>query len=59
MLDQPPGEEELLDFWMKYEDSENIKTDRVSTVVFNLHKIKCQAFSLFGTPGRIAEDTPH
>ena len=27
-------------FKMKYEDSENIKADRVSTVVVNLHQIK-------------------
>ena len=31
-------------FKMNYEDSENIKTDRVSTVVFNLHQIKRRAF---------------
>ena len=30
----------------KYEDSENIKADRVSTVVFNLHQIKRRAFFL-------------
>ena len=36
-------------FKLKYEDSENIKTDRVNTVVFNLHQIKRRAF--FGTPG--------
>ena len=34
---------------LKYEDSENIKTDRVDTVVFNLHQIKQRNF--FGTPG--------
>ena len=33
---------------MKYEDSENIKADRVSTVGFNLHQITFRAF--FGTP---------
>ena len=33
---------------MKYEDSESIKADRVSTVVFNLHQIKRQSF--FGHP---------
>ena len=27
-------------FKLKYEDSENIKADRVSTLVFNLHQIK-------------------
>ena len=31
-------------FKLKYEDSENIKADRVNTVVFTLHQIKCQAF---------------
>ena len=31
-----------------YEDSENVKADRINTVVFNLHQIKRQAF--FGTP---------
>ena len=34
----------------KYEDSENVKAGRVSTVVFNLHQIKRRAF--FGTLGR-------
>ena len=37
-------------FELKYEDSENIKADCVSTVVFNLHQLKRRAF-LFGTPG--------
>ena len=36
-------------FKVKYEDSENMKADHVSTVVFNLHQIKRRAF--FGTPG--------
>ena len=31
-------------FKLKYEDSENIKTDHVSTVVFNLHSIKRRTF---------------
>ena len=35
---------------LKYEDSENVKADRVTTAVFNLHQIKRRAF-LFGTPG--------
>ena len=35
-------------FTLKYEDSANIKTDLVDTVVFNLHKIKQRNF--FGTP---------
>ena len=29
---------------LKYEDSENIKADRVSIVVFNVHQIKRRAF---------------
>ena len=33
-------------FKLKYENSENIKVDRVSTVVFNLHQIKGRAFFL-------------
>ena len=33
-------------FKLKYEDSENIKADRVSTIVFNLHQIKRRAFLL-------------
>ena len=33
-------------FKLKYEGSENIKADRVSTVVFNLHQIKRRAFFL-------------
>ena len=37
-------------FKLKYEDSGNIKADRLNTVVFMLHQIKHQAF--FGTPGR-------
>ena len=31
-------------FRLKHEDLENIKIDLVSTVVFNLHKIKRRAF---------------
>ena len=38
-------------FKMKYEDSENIKADRVNTVVVNLHEIKRRAF--FETSGGI------
>ena len=38
-------------FKLAYEDSENIKADCVSTVVFNLHQIKRRAFFL-GRPGR-------
>ena len=33
-------------FKLKYDDLENIKTDRVNTVVFNLHQIKQSKFSL-------------
>ena len=34
---------------LKYDDLENVKTDRVNTVVFNLHKYKQLKF-FFGTP---------
>ena len=37
-------------FKLKYDDLENIKTDRVNTVVFNLHQIKQSKF-FFGIPG--------
>ena len=37
-------------FKLRYEDSENIKADRVNTVVFSLHQIKRRRF-FFGTPG--------
>ena len=33
-------------FKLKYEDSENVKADLVNTVIFDLHRIKCQAFFL-------------
>ena len=33
-------------FKLKYDDLENIKTDRVDTVVFNLHEIKHLKFFL-------------
>ena len=36
-------------FELKYEYSENIKTDHVNKVVFNLHQIKFRPF-FFGTP---------
>ena len=36
-------------FTLKYEDSENIKADRVSAVVFNLNQIKRRAFSFWDT----------
>ena len=38
-------------FKLKNEDSENIKTDCVDTVVYSLHQIKQMNF--FGTPGTI------
>ena len=31
-------------FKLKYDDLENIKTDRVNTVIFNLHQIKQSKF---------------
>ena len=34
-------------FKLKYKDSENIKADRVSTVVFNLHQIKRRVLLFF------------
>ena len=37
----------ITNFKLKYKDSENIKADRVSRVIFNLHQIRRQAF--FGT----------
>ena len=36
-------------FKLKYEVSENVKTGRVNTVAFNLHRIKQMNF--FGTSG--------
>ena len=38
----------IRNFKLKYEDSENIKVDRVNTVVFNLHHSKRRAFFLEG-----------
>ena len=40
----------ILNFKLKYEDSQNIKADSVIGVVFNLHQIKRGVF-FFGTPG--------
>ena len=34
----------IANFKLKYEDLENIKTDRVATLAFNLHQIKRRAF---------------
>ena len=36
----------ILNFKLKYDDLKSIKADRVSTVVFNVHQIKRQAFFL-------------
>ena len=41
---QPILDCSIPNFKMKYEDSENIKADCVSTVVVNLHSIKRRAF---------------
>ena len=40
----------ILNFKLKYDDSEDIKADRVSIVVFNLHQVKRRAFILGGRP---------
>ena len=37
------------EFKLKYDELENIKTDRVNTVVFNLYEI--QQLKFFRTPG--------
>ena len=39
-------------FKLKYDDLENVKTDRVNTVVFNLHEIKQLKFVLGHTVDR-------
>ena len=41
----------LSNFKLKYEDAENIKADRVSTVFLNLHQIDRRAF--FWIPGSL------
>ena len=41
----------LLNFMLKYENSENVKVDRVDTVAFNLHQIKRCMGVFDGTPG--------
>ena len=48
-------------FKLKHEDLENIKTDCVSTVVFNLHQIKRRAFFMghpvpVGVSGHYTQD---
>ena len=47
----------ILDFFipkfkLEYNDLENIKTDRVKTVVFNLHQMKQSKFFFLGHPVR-------
>ena len=42
----------ILNFKLEYDNLENIKTDCVNVVVFNLHQIKRLKF-LFGTPGTL------
>ena len=37
-------------FKLEYDDSENIKTDCVNAVFFNLHQIKCLMFLFWGHP---------
>ena len=46
----------ITDFKLNHEGSENIKADRVNTVVLNLRQIKPQA--CFGTPGTERDKTP-
>ena len=41
---QPIFDRFIQNFELKYEDLENIKTNRVDTVVFNLHQIKQRTF---------------
>ena len=44
---------------LKYDDLENIKTDRVNTVVFNLHEIKqVKVFFLGGGGGNPVLNNP-
>ena len=38
-------------FKLKYENSENIKADRVNKVIVNLHQIKQTRGTFWGTPG--------
>ena len=39
-------------FELKYKDSENIKADRINSIILNLHQIKRQAF--FGDTQQLA-----
>ena len=48
---QPTSDCFIPNFKLKYEDSENINADCLSTVVFNLHQIKPRAY--FGLLGII------
>ena len=36
-------------FNFKYEDSENLKADRVDEIIFNLHQIRHRAFFFWDT----------
>ena len=45
-------------FKLKHEDLENIETDCVSTIAFNLHQIKRWAF-FYGTPGKCYSSSTH
>ena len=42
-------------FKLKYDNLENIKTDRVSTIVFNLLQIKQSKLFFFGTQATFAK----
>ena len=41
-------------FKLKYEDSENVKANRIDVVIFKLHQIKQRKF--FGTPGKVSKN---
>ena len=43
---QPILDCSVSNFMLKYDDSENVKADRVNTVVVSLHQIKRRAFYL-------------
>ena len=44
-------------FMLRYDDLENIKTDRVNAVVFNLHEIKQSKFFFLGHLVYVLENT--
>ena len=48
----------MSNFKLKYEDSENIKADRVNTVVLNLRQIKRRAFFWGGHPVFVIHKNP-